>query len=76
MVPRLQREQIMIHYKSYRKLVNHHSSNPLIIKSIDQTIEKIIPEHIENFDFRNHRSGLLLGNVQSGKTGHMLGILG
>ncbi|KTD73785.1 Z1 domain-containing protein [Legionella tucsonensis] len=65
----------MIHYKSYRKLVNHHSSNPLIVKSIDQTIQKIIPEHIENFDFRNHRSGLLLGNVQSGKTGHMLGIL-
>ncbi|CZI16486.1 Z1 domain-containing protein [Legionella pneumophila serogroup 1] len=65
----------MKHYKSYRALVDHHASNSLVAKSIDQTIQKIIPEHIERFDFRSHRSGLLLGNVQSGKTGHMLGIL-
>lgn len=48
---------------------------PLVGMSIDQTIQDVVPKYIANFDFRTHKSGLLLGNVQSGKTGHMLGVL-
>ena len=49
--------------------------NPLVGQSIDQTVQEIMPKYISIFDFRSHKSGLLLGNVQSGKTGHMLGVL-
>lgn len=64
----------MTHYKSYRKLIDK-TYNPLVGQSIDQTVQEIMPKYISNFDFRSHKSGLLLGNVQSGKTGHMLGVL-
>ena len=47
-------------------------SNEEIKKSVLQTIKDVVPEHIENFSFREHVTGLLLGNVQSGKTGQML----
>lgn len=50
-------------------------SNEEIKKSVLQTIKDVVPEHIENFSFREHVTGLLLGNVQSGKTGQMFGLI-
>ena len=50
-------------------------SNEEIKKSVLQTIKDLVPEHIENFSFREHVTGLLLGNVQSGKTGQMFGLI-
>ena len=49
--------------------------NEEIKNSVLQTIQDVVPEHIENFSFREHVTGLLLGNVQSGKTGQMFGLI-
>ena len=35
----------------------------------------IIPKHIKNFSFSSHDVGLLVGDVQSGKTSHMFGLI-
>ena len=64
----------MEHLKSYIKLTKEQSSNT-IADAIGKTVSEIVPQYISDFDFNSHRSGLLLGNVQSGKTGHMLGVL-
>ena len=50
-------------------------NNEEIKLSIKTTVDNIVPAHIENFSFREHITGLLLGNVQSGKTGQMFGII-
>jgi len=57
--------------KNYLKAVE----NEEIAKSIEATCSKIIPNYIENFDFQSHKTGLLLGEVQSGKTGQMFGVI-
>lgn len=64
----------MQHYNNYIKLIENNSSKN-IANDIDRTVSSIFPNHISCFDFNSHRTGLLLGNVQSGKTGHMLGIV-
>jgi len=46
-----------------------------ISASVKDTVDKIIPAHITDFSYREHLTGLLLGNVQSGKTGQMFGII-
>ncbi len=62
---------------SYREdyLQRVREVNPAIEQSVSSTINEIIPKHVKNFDFKSHKNGLLLGNVQSGKTGQMLGIV-
>lgn len=64
----------MKHYQKYIKRVKKRSPQS-VADSIKRTVEKFIPEHIDKFDFLNHKSALLLGHVQSGKTVQMLGIL-
>ena len=49
--------------------------NPKLAESIFKTAEKIGTQHLKNFSFYSHEIGLLFGNVQSGKTGQMFGIL-
>lgn len=61
-----------MHFKNYIKLTQRQSGHQ-IADAIELTVNDISPEHIASFDFRSHKTGLLLGNVQSGKTGHMLG---
>ena len=46
-----------------------------VASSVKDTVDKIIPTYIRNFSYREHLIGLLLGNVQSGKTGQMFGII-
>ena len=46
-----------------------------LAKSIEQTAEEVGTKHIIKFSFISHEIGLLFGNVQSGKTGQMFGIL-
>lgn len=48
---------------------------PGISNSIKETIDEIIPTHIRNFSYREHLTGLLLGNIQSGKTSQLFGII-
>ena len=49
--------------------------NVQLADSIRRTAEEVGNAHIKNFSFVSHEIGLLFGNVQSGKTGQMFGIL-
>ena len=62
-----------IHFESY--LSNIEAVSPGISSAIKTTIDALIPKHIKTFSFRDHLTGLLLGNVQSGKTSHVFGIV-
>lgn len=62
-----------IHFESYLKKIEVVS--PGISASIKNTIDALIPTHIKTFSFRDHLTGLLLGNVQSGKTSQVLGLI-
>jgi len=61
------------HLKSYLDIIEKTSPN--VALSVRETLNKIVPEHIESFNHKEHIKGLLLGQVQSGKTGQMLGII-
>lgn len=50
--------------------------NPQLAESIQKTVDGIAPAYLENFSFYSHEVGLLFGNVQSGKTGQMFGVIG
>jgi len=63
----------MTHYKNYIKKTKE-TAPVSVAGAIQETVDKILLK-ITNFDFNSHKSGLLLGHVQSGKTAHMLGIL-
>lgn len=64
----------MSHLNAYLNRVSE-TTGSLVAESVRNTVNELIPNHIQNFDFNSHKSGLLLGNVQSGKTGQMLGVL-
>lgn len=49
--------------------------NYQLAESIERTAEELGNSQIRNFSFVGHEIGLLFGNVQSGKTGQMFGIL-
>jgi len=62
-----------INFESYLKKIEGIS--PGISASIKNTVDALIPKHIKTFSFREHLTGLLLGNVQSGKTSQVLGLI-
>lgn len=64
----------MQHFRKYIRLTKELASEQ-IADGISRTVSDIVPNHISTFDFQNHHSALLLGDVQSGKTAHMMGIL-
>lgn len=43
--------------------------------AVRKTIDNIVPQYISNFSYREHIVSLLMGNVQSGKTSHMFGLI-
>lgn len=45
--------------------------NAGLAESISNTAEEVGNNYLRNFSFTSHEIGLLLGNVQSGKTGQM-----
>jgi len=47
----------------------------MLIQTLAKTAEDIGSQHIRNFSFTSHEIGLLFGNIQSGKTGHVFGIM-
>ena len=49
--------------------------NPSLATAIKQTTDDIVPEYIANFSFKEHVVSLLVGDVQSGKTSHMFGLM-
>ena len=65
----------MMHYlKTYLRTITDRG-NPKLAESIFKTAEEVGNQYIKNFSFCSHEIGLLLGNVQSGKTGQMFGII-
>lgn len=43
--------------------------------SIEETALKLGKDHLAKFDYASHQMGLLFGNIQSGKTGHVFGVI-
>ena len=64
----------MNYLETYLQL-NVERGNPQLADSIRNTVNSIAPKYLENFSFCTHEVGLLFGNVQSGKTGQMFGII-
>ncbi|AOY74722.1 Z1 domain-containing protein [Clostridium formicaceticum] len=49
--------------------------NPSLAAAIKKTTDDIIPQYVSNFTFKEHVVSLLVGDVQSGKTSHMFGLI-
>lgn len=64
----------MQYLKTYLKKITDRG-NTKLAESIEKTANDVGNKHIKTFSFSNHEIGLLLGNVQSGKTGQMFGII-
>ena len=64
----------MPYLKTYLKTIANRG-NVRLAESISQTAEDVGNQHIKHFSFCSHEIGLLFGNVQSGKTGQMFGII-
>ena len=53
----------------------HENGNTALADAVQATAYKITPEYIKPFSYREHVVSLLLGNVQSGKTSHLFGLI-
>lgn len=49
--------------------------NVKLSDAIQKTVDDIVPQYISNFSFNEHVVSLLVGDVQSGKTSHMFGLM-
>lgn len=49
--------------------------NMALADAINKTVSDVVPQYISNFSFRDHVVSLLVGDVQSGKTSHMFGLM-
>ena len=63
-----------MHFDQYIQRIREENSDELAY-SIDSTTKSVINPHITNFSYTEHITGLLLGNVQSGKTSQVFGII-
>lgn len=64
----------MQYLKTYlNKIISR--SNSGLADSISATAEEVGNRYLKSFSFTSHEIGLLFGNVQSGKTGQMFGIM-
>jgi len=64
----------MKYLETYLNKIIERGNNELAT-SINRTANDVGNSHIKNFSFISHEIGLLFGNIQSGKTGQMFGIL-
>ena len=64
----------MQYLKTYLKTITDRG-NPGLAESISGTAEDVGGKYLKTFSFTDHEIGLLFGNVQSGKTGQMFGII-
>lgn len=64
----------MQYLKTYLKTITDRG-NVKLAESIARTADEVGDRYIKNFSFCSHEIGLLFGNVQSGKTGQMFGIM-
>lgn len=52
-----------------------NKGNMALADAINKTVADVVPQYISNFSFRDHVVSLLVGDVQSGKTSHMFGLM-
>ena len=64
----------MQYLKTYLQKITDRG-NTKLAESIQKTAEDVGNRYIKTFSFASHEIGLLFGNVQSGKTGQMFGIM-
>jgi len=64
----------MIHLNHYLALINKRGNHELA-EAVNKTVNNIVPKYIKDFSYRDHVISLLMGNVQSGKTSHMFGLI-
>ncbi len=64
----------MQYLKNYLRKITDRG-NEKLAESISKTAEDIGNQYIRNFSFISHEIGLLFGNIQSGKTGQMFGVM-
>ena len=64
----------MQYLKTYLRKITDRG-NAKLAESIHKTAEDVGDRYIKTFSFSSHEIGLLFGNVQSGKTGQMFGIM-
>lgn len=64
----------MQYLKTYLQKITDRG-NVKLAESISKTAEDVGNQYIRSFSFTSHEIGLLFGNVQSGKTGQMFGII-
>ena len=64
----------MQYLKNYlQKIIDR--GNVKLAESIKKTAVEVGDKYLKTFSFTTHEIGLLLGNIQSGKTGQMFGIM-
>ncbi len=61
----------------YKNYLQHlcDSGRASLAEAVEKTVNKLLPDYLNKFSYSSHDKGLLMGNVQSGKTSHMLGIV-
>ena len=59
---------------NYIEKINN-KGNIALADAINKTVSDVVPQYISNFSFRDHVVSLLVGDVQSGKTSHMFGLM-
>lgn len=64
----------MSYLKAYLDRINKRG-NVALARAINRTVEDVVPQYITNFTFADHVVSLLVGDVQSGKTSHMFGLM-
>lgn len=64
----------MQYLDTYLKKISDRG-NTKLAESIKRTADDVGDKYIKTFSFFDHEIGLLFGNVQSGKTGQMFGIM-
>ena len=64
----------MLYLKTYLQKIRDHG-NVELAESISKTAEEVGESYLKSFSYTSHEVGLLFGNVQSGKTGQMFGIM-
>jgi hypothetical protein len=61
----------MTYLERYLQQIKHSE----ICETVKEVSTEIFDEHLKGFDYKSHSNGLLLGEVQSGKTGQMFGVI-
>ena len=64
----------MEYLKSYISRIRDRG-NPELAASLEKTASEVGARHLDSFSWMDHITGLLFGNIQSGKTGQMFGII-